>query len=161
MPVERFGLCIISDKYFQDFPNIRHMSNKHEGRPYYLAVKAANGIVWVVPISSKVEKYQQKIRADEERHGESVFQYIAKVKGEDRAFLIGNVIPVTAEYIKKPFTVGGVPFMIENREDRKQIQSKVSRYLSLVRNKKLHPAVDILGIERKLINRIKNQEYMI
>lgn len=161
MNVGQYGLCIISDQYFKDFPSVRHMSNKHEARPYYLAVKEVNGIIWVVPISSKVEKYKAKIHCDEEKYGSSVFHYITKIKGVDRAFLIGNIIPVSEEYIKKPFTMGGMPYVIENREDRKQIQNKVSRYLSLVKNRKLYPAVDILGIERKLINRMKNKDYMI
>lgn len=161
MSVERYGLCIIKDDFFRDFPNIRHMSNKYENRPYYLAVKEENGIIWVVPLSSKVEKYREKMRSDEEKYGNSVFYYITRVKGEDRAFLIGNVIPVTAQYIKKPFTVNGQPFVIEDQADRKRIQSKLSRYLSMVRNGKLRPAVDILGIERVLLNRMENEAYMV
>ena len=154
MNVETNGLCIISDKYFEDFPSVRHMSNKHESRPYYLAVAVENGIVWTVPLSSQVEKYQAKIRADEEKHGDCIFYYITKVKGRQSAFLIGNVIPVAEKYIKKPFTIQGVPFVIEDR-------SKLKRYLTMVRYGKLRPAVDILKIERILLNRMANDEFII
>ena len=161
MNVETNGLCIISDKYFEDFPSVRHMSNKHESRPYYLAVTVENGNVGTVTLRSQVEKYQAKIRADEEKHGDCIFYYVTKVKGRQSAFLIGNVIPVTEKYIKKPFTIQGVPFVIEDRRDIRKIQSKLKRYLTMVRYGKLRPAVDILKIERILLNRMANNEFII
>ena len=161
MKVSTCGLCIISDNYFVDFPSVRHMSNKHESRPYYLAVKQENGIIWVVPLSSQVDKYKAKVAEDERKHGDSLFYYITRLKGRDNAFLIGNAIPVTEEYIKKPFTVQGIPFVIRDKNDIKKITSKLSRYLTMVRNGKLKPAVDILSIERQLINRKANTAFMI
>lgn len=151
MDFKNCGLYLVSDQYFSDYPNIRHMSKKHEGRPYYLAVKGDNGILWLIPLSTKVEKYSAKIAADEKKYGECLFYYIAKVKGRDNAFLIGNVIPASEQYIKKPFTVLGKPFVIEDKKDIKKIRSKLSRYLTLVRRGMMKPAVDILEIERKLL----------
>lgn len=145
-----YGLCLISDQYFVDFPSVRHMSNKHESRPYYLAIKETDGIIWVIPLSSQIEKYRAKIKADEQKYGESIFHYIAKVKGKDCAFLIGNVIPVKEVYVKKPFTVRGVPFVIQDKKDIKMIGRKLNRYLTMVRYGKMKPAVDILAIEKKL-----------
>lgn len=150
MNVSLYGLCIISDTYFEDYPSIRHMSNKHEKRPYYLAVKQDDGIVWVVPISSQAEKYKAKIEADEKKYGTCIFYHVTRLKGKENAFLVGNVIPVTECYIKKPFTVNGSPFVVQDKNDIKIIKSKLSRYLALVRNGKLKPAVDILDIECSL-----------
>ena len=161
MEISTYGLCIVDDKYFSDFPSIRHMSNKHESRPYYLAIKGEDGIIWLIPLSSKVDKYRAKIKEDENKHKECIFYYIARVKGKDSAFLIGNVIPVTEDYIKKPFTVRGVPFVIGDQKDIKKIQSKLKRYLTMVRHGKMSPAVDILGIERTLLNRKRESAYII
>lgn len=155
------GLCIIEDCYFSDFPSIRHMDNKHESRPYYLAVQGSDKIIWMVPISHQVEKYKGKIARDEQRHGHSIFCCVGKIKGEERAFLTGNVIPVTEAYIKRPFTVNGVPYIIQDKELIKQIQYNVGRYIALVRQGRLSPAVDIIGIERVLLNRMKNDEYVV
>jgi hypothetical protein len=152
MEVSVCGLYIIADEYFVDFPNVRHMSNKHESRPYYLAVKNENGIIWVVPLSSQVDKYKAKISEDTKKHGESLFYYIARMKGRDSAFLVGNAIPVIERYIKKPFTVKGEPFVIQDKKDVKKVKSKLSRYLTMVRNGKMKPVVDILSIERKLLD---------
>lgn len=161
MDVSQYGLCVVKDKYFQDFPDVRHMSNKHESRPYYLAIYGKNGIIWLVPLSSQVEKYRAKIQADEKKYGKTVFYYIARVKGKESAFLIGNTIPVTREYIKRPFTVAGAPFIIEDKQDIKAIQNKLSRYLTMVRYGKMRPNVDILSIERVLLNRKREEEYIV
>ena len=150
MELESCGLYIISDQYFADFPSVRHMSNKHENRPYYLVVKESSGILWLVPLSSQVEKYNAKIRTDEEKHGECIYYYTTNVKGKENVFLIGNAIPATEKYIKKAFTVMGKPFVVRDKEDIRKIKSKLSRYLTMVRRGIMTPAVDILEIERKL-----------
>ena len=145
------GLYLIKDSYFSDFPSDLHMQNKGESRPHYFAVRAENGIYWMVPLSSKVEKYRAKIEQAKRTHGDSLFYHIGRIKGDDRVFLVGNVIPVTEHYIKKAFTVKGVPYIVKNKTDIKKIKSKVRRYLVLVKQGKLKPYVDILEIEKQLI----------
>ena len=67
MKLVECGLYTIKDKYFSDFKSDRHMHNKSEGRPYYLSIQMKNGIVWFIPLSSKVEKYKAKIAQDESK----------------------------------------------------------------------------------------------
>lgn len=150
------GLCIISDQYFTDYPNSSHMDNKQERRPYYFAIRSDNGIVWLVPISSKVEKYRQKIAAQENLHKDCIFCHIARIKGEERAFLTGNVIPVTENYIKKPFTISGIAYVMRNDAQTKEIIRKTRRYIALVRIGKLKSAVDIMEIERRLLEHLSS-----
>lgn len=159
--VGTYGLCVIKDKFFEDFPHNNHMQNKNESRPYFLAIKGCDEIFWLVPISSRVDKYKAKIEKDTEKFGECLFCHIGRIMGRESAFLIGNMIPVTEEYIKKPFTVCGAPYVVQDKELIKQIRTRASRYLALVRAKKLSPYVDILEIERILLNRKENAAYMI
>ena len=151
--IKACGLYILSDEYFVKYGQFGMMSNKYENRPYYLALEGTNGIIWLVPLSSKVEKYRLSIAADEEKHGKGncIFHYIARVKRRDSAFLIGDAIPVVEKYLLRPFMVNGAPFIVEDKQDVKAIQSKLARYLTLVRNGKLKPYVDILGIEKLLL----------
>lgn len=153
MCVAENSLCKLSDRYFAEFASPNHVFNKQENRPYFYAVRGNNGIVWLIPLSSKVEKYRAKIKTEEEKYGECVFCYIARVKKRESAFLIGNVIPVTDEYIKGPFTVNNVPFVIENKNDIKQIKKRLNRYLAMVKQGKMKPAVNILEIEKKLLEK--------
>lgn len=55
------GLYFIKDQYFYDFPSKHWMLNKGEKRPHYYALKDNSGIVWMIPMSSQVENYRQKI----------------------------------------------------------------------------------------------------
>ena len=153
--ISDYGFYIVKDNYFKDFPNPQHMDNKNETRPYYLAIRSGNGILWLIPISHQVTKYQSKIRKYETDNKKCIFYYIAKFAGEDRAFLIGNAIPVSYKYIKKPFTIKNVPYILQSAADRKEILSRLKKYLSLVRQKKLNPAVDILSIEAALTKQKK------
>lgn len=154
--IKTHGLYILSDDYFERYGQSEMMSNKYENCPYYLAIEGANGIIWLVPLSSKVEKYRLSIAADEKKYGKGkcIFHYIARVKGKDSAFLIGDAIPVIEKYLLRPFTVNGSPFVVEDEKDIKAIQSKLSRYLALVRNGRLKPYADILDIEKSLLKEL-------
>lgn len=156
MDLVEYGFYKVKDKYFFDFPSDRHMQNKFEGRPYYLAIKDKSGIIWLVPISSRVEKYKMKIASDEQKFGECLTCHIIQFMGEERAVLIGNMIPVTKEYIKGEFTISARHYVVRDVAAIKAIKKRCSRYLSLVRAKKLRPYVDILKIERVLLSRLNN-----
>lgn len=81
--------------------------------------------------------------------------------GGERALLIGNMIPVTQEYIKQEFTIMNRQYVVRNVDTVKAVRKKAARYLSLVRNGKLRPYVDILKIERQLISRMSNSAYIV
>lgn len=154
--VKTHGLYILSDDYFEKYGQSGMMSNKYESRPYYLAIEGTNEIIWLIPLSSKVEKYRLSIETDEKKYGRGkcIFHYIAKVKGKDSAFLIGDAIPVTEKYLSRPFMVNGSPFVVEDQRDIKAIHSKLSRYLTLVRNGRLKPYADIINIEKSLLEEL-------
>ena len=155
--MENYGLYIVKDEFFERFDKKHNlMDNKQERRPYYFGLEDKNGIIWLVPLSSKVEKYSSAIARYETRLGEGrcIFYYIAKVKDAERAFLIGDAFPCTEYYIKKPFTVKGAPYVIKNEKDIKALRSKLSQFLVLVRNGKLHPNANILAIEKLLVTEV-------
>ena len=157
--VKKYGLCILSDSYFERFPYSELMQNKYEARPYFLAVRNSNGIVWLIPLSSQVEKYRKAIEKTEAKRGSGncIYQYICRVKGKDSVFLIGDAIPVTDKYILRPFTVKGIAYVMEDQADIKAIKSKLGKFLALVRQGKLKPMVDILQIERELLQELKEE----
>lgn len=153
-----YGFYKIKDSYFGDFPSDQHMQNKAEKRPYYLAIKGKDGIIWMLPISSKVDKYKDKIASDEKRFGECLTCHIIRYMREERAVLIGNMIPVSEEYIKGEFTIRKKHYVVQDKSSIKAIQKRCARYLSFVRSGKLHPYVDILSIEQILLDRMENNE---
>lgn len=153
--IEPSGLYIISDQYFADFPNDRHMENKGEARPRYYALQDSDGIFWMIPLSIKVEKYRAKILQTEKEHGTgSCFMFcLASIYGQDRAVLICDMFPVSEKYILRPYTIGGKPYVIQNQAIKKQIRTKAMRYLSLVKRGILKSPLNILETKENLLKK--------
>lgn len=56
------GFYIIKDKFFEDMQQPYLKGNKKESRPHYYCIRDnIEGIYWMIPLSSKVEKYQRII----------------------------------------------------------------------------------------------------
>ena len=163
MQLVQYGFYKLKDKYFSDFPspNNRYIDNKNGKRPYYLAFTDNSGIIWLLPISSKVDKYKAKISADENKYGECITSHIIQFMGEERAVLIGNMIPVIPEYIEGAFTIKNRHYVVRDSATVKAIKKRAARYLSLVRAQKLYPVVDILRTERILQNKLNNAAFVI
>lgn len=153
--IEPYGLYIISDQYFSDFPNDRYMENKGEARPHYYALQDGDGIFWMVPLSTKVEKYRAKIMNTEKEHGTgSCFMFcLASIYGQERAVLICDMFPVSKKYILRPYTIGGKPYVVQNQITIKQIRTKAMRYLSLVKRGILKSPLNILETKKKLMEK--------
>lgn len=151
--IKTSGLYIISDKFFKDYPNDRYMDNKGESRPHYYAIQDKDGLFWMIPLSNQVEKYRSKINDTEKNHGTgSCFMYcIAPIHGQIRAILICDMFPVSKEYILRPYTIGGQPYVIQNKNIQKMIRTKAMRYLSLVKRGILNSPLNILETKRKLL----------
>ncbi len=152
--IEISGLYIISDQYFTDYPNDRHMDNKGEARPHYYAIQDNDGIYWMIPLSTKVEKYRAKIAATEKSHGNGscIMYCIVPIHGQDRAILICDMFPVTEEYILRAYTIGGTPYVIRNKNIQKTIRTKAMRYLSLVKQGILQSPLNIMEVKKQLMD---------
>lgn len=153
--IEQYGLYIIKDQYFADFPNDKYMQNKGENRPHYYAIMDSDGIYWMIPVSSKVEKFRAKILDVESKAGAGrCFLFaIAPVSGRERAFIIAEMFPVTREYILRPYTVNGKPYIIETGEIQKTLSSKALRFLSMVERGKVKSPLNVLDVKRRLLDR--------
>lgn len=154
MELEENGLYVIKDSYFSDFKDKHLMLNKLESRPYFYALKESDNIFWMIPLSSKVENYRAKIKKYEAKfgRGKCVFYHIGKMMGKESVFLVGNTIPVSPRYIKQAYTVRGVPYVIESQALLNNIKRKHKKYLTLVKQKRLRPNIDIFTIHEKLLH---------
>lgn len=151
MEIIEYGLYNIYDKYFSDFKNDFLVDNKCENRPNYYTFKDKDNIIWFIPLSTQTQSYKAKINKDIEKHGNCLFYHIGIIAGIERVFLIGNMFPVTAKYIKKEYTINNKHYIVENKDLIKQINKKATKYLLLVQQKKLQPKVDILKIKNVLL----------
>ena len=144
------GLYKLKDSYFEKFSSKFLIQNKSEKRPFYCAIRSADGIIWFIPLSTQVKSYKLIIEEDKEKYGNCLYYHIGRIAGRERVFLIGNMIPVKIEYIRSAFTIKGVPYIVKDKALIKAIMTKAKRYLSLVKAGKLRPNLDILKIQSKL-----------
>lgn len=155
MEISVHGLYIVKDSYFADFPSEHWMWNKAESRPQYLAIQDASGLLWLIPLSSKVENYRAKIARVEERRGEGncVYYHIGKIAGKERAFIISGMFPITECYISHQYTISSVPYIVRDKELIRQLHSKAQRYLRLLEQGQLRDENHVLDIRTKLLQK--------
>lgn len=146
------GLYVLRDSYFTDFPDPHLMHNKR-GRPFYYYVKDKDGLLWLIPISSQVEKYKEWIAKIEKRQGRGncIKFHIGMAIGKERAFCIYNMFPVTEKYIEREFMSVGVHYVVRDEKLNRQLRSKALRFLKLVEDGKIRPPIDLQAIKGKLL----------
>jgi len=122
--MEKWQFCFINDQYYNDFPDKYLMKNREiiEGvahkRPCFFAFpdNIIKGIYWLVPISSKFEKYKAVYDKKVEKFGRCNTIRFGTVLGTNAVFLIQNMSPVTEEYISEIYVdKNNVPIQIDNR----------------------------------------------
>lgn len=93
-------LVFLNEQYNVDFADKNIMVNS-SGRPYFFAFPdlAEPHISWLVPVSSRYEKYSALVRSKIAHQGYCNTIYLGKLLGRDAAFLIQNMIPATEKYI--------------------------------------------------------------
>ena len=113
MKIKTGYLYHIKDEYFDVVNDDSLMQNHERGkkRPTYFTIKDGD-ILWFVPISSKVDKYQRIINNKIEKYGFCNTIIIRKIADEDAAILLQNAFPTLEKYIDYVHTIDGVPFRV-------------------------------------------------
>ena len=103
----------IKDEYFEVVNDDTLMQNHEKGkkRPTYFTIKEKD-ILWFIPISSKIEKYQKIIDNKIKKYGFCNTIIIRKIAGEDAAILLQNAFPTLERYIDHIHTINGVPLVV-------------------------------------------------
>jgi hypothetical protein len=143
----------IKDKYFEKANDDKLMRN-HEGgayRPTYFCIKDnKTGLLWVVPMSRRIEKYQAVINKDVERHGKCLKIYIGEYANRPNAFLFQNIFPTLPKYIDHIHVIGQNPVPVSQR-----LQTMLDRnYREIMRLHKRGAKVifpDITRLEKLMI----------
>ena len=113
MKIKTGYLYHIKDEYFDFVDDDTLMKNHERGkkRPTYFTIKDKD-ILWFIPISSKVDKYQKIIDKKIEKYGFCNTIIIRKIADEYSAILLQNAFPTLEKYIDHVHTVNGVPLNV-------------------------------------------------
>ena len=115
MEVKTGYLYHIKDEFFDKVNDEKLMSNHEKGkkRPTYFTIKD-NDILWFIPISSKVQKYQRIIDDKVKKHGKCNTIFIRKIFGKDSAILFQNAFPTLEKYIDHVHFRNGIPARVSD-----------------------------------------------
>ena len=149
------GLYSVKDQYFQDFGRGYWVDNKNEKRPYYYLIEDTDGVHWVIPMSSQINNYKRKISQIEQKRGAGncLYYHTGKIASIERVFLIGDMFPISQDYIKAPFTISAVHYIVRDKKLKREIRTKAMRYLKLVEQGVMKSRNDIMGIKQALLAR--------
>ena len=151
----------INDQYFQDYTDTKLMKNKEtmnghpHNRPCFYAFEDKNtGLYWMIPFSSQVEKYRKYYNTKMQKYHRCDTIVFGNVLGYEKAFLIQNMCPITADYIKNEYMNHrtNVPVRVDGAFER-ELLNKAKRVLALQRKGIRLILPDVLHIENKLLEK--------
>ena len=107
--MKKTGFYIIKDKFFEDMPDPYLKGNKAGNRPHYYCFEdSSTGIYWVIPLSSRIDKYRRIMEKKEKAGKPCDILHIVKLDdSRESAFLIQDMFPITEEYIEREYTIAG------------------------------------------------------
>lgn len=131
MKIQTGYLYHIKDEYFDVVNDESLMQNHEKGkqRPTYFTIKD-NEILWFIPISSKVDKYQRIIDKKTKKYGFCNTIIIRKLANEDAAILLQNAFPTLEKYIDHVHTIDGVPLRVPT-DLQKEIKKMFKNMIAL------------------------------
>ena len=123
---------IFKDKYLMK--NRETIEGKSHNRPcYYSFLDEKTGLYWLIPISSKIYKYEKIYLNKIQKNGKCDTIILGKVLGYRKVFLLQNMFPIIDKYISNEYIdKNQKPVHIDKRLE-KEIDEKAKKVLSLHR----------------------------
>jgi hypothetical protein len=146
----------IKDLYFNVVEDDKLMRNYEGGayRPTYFCLKdEKTKLLWVIPMSSRADKYREFVRKDIDRYGKCLKIVIGKYASVNAVFLLQNMFPILPKYIDHIHLVKQNPVPVNTR-----LQMIISRnfreLLSLHRRGVRIVFPDVLRIEKLMMDEL-------
>lgn len=156
--MKKTGFYIIKDKFFEDMPDPYLKGNKAGNRPHYYCFEDTNtGIYWMIPLSSRIDKYkgivEKKAKADKPC---DIIHIVKLDDSRESAFLIQDMFPITEEYIEREYTISGNHLMLTSEHTANEIEQKARKVMGMLkRGVKFTPTQpDVMTILKKLKERM-------
>ena len=119
MQVRTGDIYHIKDEFFDKINDKGLMINHENGkaRPTYFTIKDKD-ILWFIPLSSKVDKYQKIIEKKMTKYGSCKSIMIGEIASKKSVILLQNTFPTLEKYIDHPHTINGAPVRVaDNLKD--------------------------------------------
>lgn len=156
------NVYFVRDSFFQrvadPYLKINYDTTK---RPHYFAFQdAETSLYWLVPCSSKIEKFEQILNQKKERHKPTDTVKIVTIQSKKTALLFQDMFPTTAGYIDGPYIRGGQPVYIADPKVVQELEKTARKVIKLIRRGiKFTPTQpDVNRIERLMLEELRSEE---
>lgn len=156
------SLCFISAAFFtkiaDPYLKINCETTKH---PHYFAfLDGKTGLYWLVPSSSKIDKFERIIQKKLEQHKPTDTIKIVKIFDRPTALLFQDMFPVTAEYIDGQYIRRGEPVRIADPKLIQELEKTARKVINILhRGVRFTPAQpDINRIEQLMLEESRLQD---
>lgn len=118
---------LINDPYLM----MNHPSTK---RPHYYAFKDRHtDLYWLIPCSSKIEKYE-RILAQRKKYGRPTDTIkIVKIWGKKSALLLQDMFPISEKYIYGPYIRKGKIVGVTDDKVMQEIETAANHVVNMIR----------------------------
>ena len=133
MDIEQGSLYFLADDFF-DTVNDPYLKINYEQtqRPHYFAFKeTGTSLFWLVPCSSRVEKYKNIIQKRREQKKSTYGLKIIKIQGNENALLFQDMFPIVEKYIQAPYIRGGQVVRIADPKTINDLESNAKTVIKL------------------------------
>ena len=144
----------IKDEFFEKVQDDKLMKNKEGGtyRPTYYCVKdEKTSLLWVVPMSTRYEKYEAIYNKKVQKYGKCITIVLGEFDGKKSVFLLQNMFPITEYYLDHLHTKKGNPVPVHT-DIQKIIKSNMQAIMRLISRNKFIVFPDVKRIERIIMS---------
>lgn len=129
--MKKTGFYIIKDEFFECMNDPYLKGNKSGNRPHYYCLEdSSEGIYWMIPLSSRIDKYKRIMEKKEKNGKPCDILHIAKLdNNRESAFLIQDMFPITEEYIDRKYTICGKHLTLTSEHTVKEIERKAKKVM--------------------------------
>ncbi|MDO4283912.1 MAG: hypothetical protein Q4C60_01125 [Eubacteriales bacterium] len=152
------SLYFVSNDFFtkvQDpYLKINYESTK---RPHYFALyDSRTRFYWLVPCSSKVEKFERLVQKKKEQHKPTDTIKIVKIFDRKTVLLFQDMFPVIEKYIDGQYIKGGQPVRIANPALIQELEKTAHKIIGLLhRGVRFTPTQpDVIRIEKLMTDEL-------
>lgn len=131
----RRGFYIIKDSFFVEMDDPYLKGNKSANRPHYYCFQETTDVYWMIPLSSRIEKYKAIMSKQEAKGYKCNTLHIVRLDdGRESVFLIQDIFPVTVEYIERAYTIAGNPLFLTSEKTAGVIDKKARKVIKLIKH---------------------------
>lgn len=162
MHIQPGSLYFVTDEFYtkvQD-PYLK-MNYDHTKRPHYYAYEdPGTGLYWLVPCSSRVDKFEQLIERKHAMHKPTDTIQIVRIFGRRTVLLFQDMFPIAAVYISAPYVKGGQIVRIADPKVIRELERNARKVINLIRRGvRFTPTQpDALRIERLMLAELRQSE---